>query len=135
MNTIRLIAMTVALSLATVASAQNGAEDSGIAPQPLDSALKEFAEKSGLQVIYVAKLAAGKNTSGAKANRSDTETLEQLLASTGLEYEFLNANTVTVQVAAEEEVASDLGNSRTRPILMAQNQTPAPQRRRTLYRR
>ena len=81
-------------------------DDSGIAPQGLDTALQEFAERSGLQVIYLADVAKGKRSQGAEADLSNQATLDQLLASTDLEYEFLNGNTVTLR-AADRQAQSD----------------------------
>lgn len=121
MNATRSIATILGLCLLGAAAiAQEPAEDAGIPAQPLNKALEQFADKSGLQIIYVAELAEGKNTAGARPNLTETETLDQLLASTGLEYEFLNANTVTVQAVHDE--AEDSGNSRPtpKPVMMAQ---------------
>lgn len=119
----RLIAILVAMIFSTAVIADdNDQDDSGIAPQALDTALEEFAERSGLQVIYLADVAKGKHSNGAEPDLSDQATLDQLLASTDLEYEFLNDNTVTLQTT-DERGASDSKNSRPTPMLMAQNQT------------
>lgn len=121
MRTTRIIATVLGLCLSAGAVAQEPMEDSGIPPQPLNKALEQFADKSGLQIIYVAELAHGKNTNGAKPNLSATETLDQLLASTGLQYEFLNADTVAVRPVADE--ADNQKNIRTvsGPIRVAQS--------------
>ena len=60
---------------------------------------------------------------------SNEETLTQLLVSTGLSYEFLNAQTVAIQGAAEEVEDSNSGKSQpaASQILMAQNETPPKQ--------
>ena len=128
MKATRLIAAiaTMIFSTAVIAQGTNNQEsidDSGIAPQALDTALEDFAERSGLQVIYLADVAKGKTSPGSEPDLSDQATLDQLLASTDLEYEFLNDNTVTLQVS-DERGASDSKNLETAtPILMAQNQT------------
>ena len=119
----RLIATLVALLLSSVALAEdknNNASiaDGGIAPQALDTALEEFAERSGLQVIYLADVAKGKQSPGAEPDLSYQATLDQLLSSTDLEYEFLNDNTVTLQAVAEEGGDSDSGNASPAPIPM-----------------
>ena len=121
----RLIATLAAMILSTAVIADdnyNNQDDSGIAPQALDTALEEFAERSGLQVIYLADVAKGKRSPGAEPDLSDQATLDQLLASTDLEYEFLNDNTVTLQ-ATDERGASDSKNLSAGPMLMAQSQT------------
>ena len=98
-------------------------DDGGIAPQALDGALEEFAERSGLQVIYLADVAKGKQSPGAEPDLSDQATLDQLLASTNLKYEFLNDNTVTLQTVADKGGDSESGNGSPAPILLAQNRT------------
>ena len=105
---------------------QETIDDSGIAPQALDTALEEFAERSGLQVIYLADVARGKQSPGAQPDLSDQATLDQLLASTDIEYEFLNDNTVTLQ-AIDERGASDSKNLGSTPVLVAQNRTSQAQ--------
>ncbi len=128
MKATRLIAVLAALAVSGTVFAQDNnnqetIDDSGIAPQALDTALEEFAERSGLQVIYLADVAKGKTSPGAEPDLSDQATLNQLLASTDLEYEFLNDKTVTLQ-ATDERGASDSKNLSPTPVLMAQNQTP-----------
>ena len=121
----RLIAALATMILSTAVTADDNninQDDSGIAPQALDTALEEFAERSGLQVIYLADVAKGKHSLGAEPDLSDQATLDQLLASTDLKYEFLNDNTVTLQ-ATNERGASDSKNLNPQSVLMAQNQT------------
>ena len=125
MKASRLIAALAALAMSGTVFAQDNnnqetIDDSGIAPQALDTALEEFAERSGLQVIYLADVAKGKRSPGAEPDLSDQATLDQLLASTDLVYEFLNDNTVTLQ-ATDQRGASDSGNASPAPILIAQN--------------
>ncbi len=109
MRIVRLVVTGVALLAGALAFAQEVAtidavdQVPGIAPQPLNEALEEFADKSGLQLIYVAAVAHGKKSKGAEPDLSNTATLNQLLASTDLEYEFLNDNTVTVQAISGKE--------------------------------
>lgn len=123
----RLIATVAALLICSIAladddgSSQVSIEEGGIAPQALDTALEEFAERSGLQVIYLAEIAKGKQSLGAQPDLSDQATLDQLLASTDLEYEFLNDDTVTLQAVADQGGASNSKNSNPAPMLMAQN--------------
>lgn len=81
----------------------------------------------------MAELAEGKDTHGAKPDLPNAETLDQLLANTGLEYEFLNDRTVTVHAAATEERGdSDSGNleaagATPMVMVMAQNRTTVQQ--------
>ena len=70
-----------------------------IAAQPLPSALAEFAQQTGLQLIYVSKDATGHASGGAAAGLSATAALTQLLDGTGLHFEFLNSRTVRIYAA------------------------------------
>jgi outer membrane receptor protein involved in Fe transport len=67
-----------------------------IAPQPLAAALSEFAHQTGLQLVYVSQIAAGRASKGAPAGLSATEALTQLLEGTGLSFQFLNTRTVRI---------------------------------------
>jgi outer membrane receptor protein involved in Fe transport len=67
-----------------------------IAPQPLPAALAEFAHQTGLQLVYVSKIAAKHDSKGVRAARSSSEALTQLLDGTQLRFEFLNARTVRI---------------------------------------
>lgn len=116
---------------AGVVFAQNP-DDWRIDPQPLDSALKEFAEVSGLQVIYLAEVANGVDSKGAEVAYSDEDTLTQLLAGTGLDYAFVNKRTVTISAAPVANPAdpnSGKPQAAPAPIKTAQTRTSAQQLR------
>jgi outer membrane receptor protein involved in Fe transport len=84
--------------------------DTGIVAQPLAAALKEFAARTGLQVVYGAELARGMSTNGAPAGLSVDGTLKALLQGTGLEFEFVAERTVAIREKGEKktvEVSSD----------------------------
>ncbi|MEJ0035214.1 MAG: STN domain-containing protein [Gammaproteobacteria bacterium] len=68
-----------------------------IEAQPLDVALRLFALRTGLQLVYLASLTRGLTTGGCEVNATPTEALTQLLAGTGLEFEFLNGHTVVIR--------------------------------------
>ncbi len=55
-----------------------------IPPQSLASALAEFAQQAGLQVIYVSRLAKTRTSKGARAGLAPTQALPALLEGTGL---------------------------------------------------
>jgi outer membrane receptor protein involved in Fe transport len=67
-----------------------------IAAQPLAQALGEFAEQTGLQLIYVSEIAATQASQGAPRGLAAPDGLRQLLAGTGLGFEFLNDRTVRI---------------------------------------
>jgi outer membrane receptor protein involved in Fe transport len=67
-----------------------------IAAQPLAQALGEFANQTGLQLIYVSEIAATQSSRGAPRGLAVPDALRQLLAGTGLGFEFLNNRTVRI---------------------------------------
>lgn len=72
-------------------------DQAGIAAQPLTTALTEFAERTGLQLVYSSDLTAGLATKGAAPGASVREALDQLLAGASLSYRFINERTVTIE--------------------------------------
>lgn len=83
------------------AAAQESAETAfTIAPQPLASALLRFAEQTGLEVLFDARLARGKTSPGAQGKLTPAAALAQLLAGTGLGYRYTSASAVTLQRSA-----------------------------------
>ena len=67
-----------------------------IAPQPLAQALGEFAAQTGLQVVYVSRIAATRVSTRAARGLPAPDALQRLLEGTGLRFEFLNARTVRI---------------------------------------
>ena len=123
------------LLLLTGAALAEGDAKGGIAPQPLTNALAEFAERSGLQLVYLTELTEGIETEGAEPTQIPEEALDQLLADTGLRYEFINDRTVSIEPKQTSSNANpeprSLGNSpaASASVLIAKNQTTAPQNR------
>src|SRR5262245_47734960 len=64
-----------------------------IAPQPLAQALTEFANQTGLQLVYVTDIAATQASKGAPRGLPPRDALVRLLEGTGLQSEFLNDRT------------------------------------------
>ena len=75
-----------------------------IAAQPLTQALSEFANQTGLQLIYVSEIAAKQASNGASRGLAAPDALRRLLAGTGLHFELLNDR--TVRIYAESSCAS-----------------------------
>jgi outer membrane receptor protein involved in Fe transport len=80
-----------------------------IPAQALAPALNAFAERSGLQLIYLSELARDRVTHGARRGMSLADALTQLLAGTGLEYEYLDARTVRIFAASHDRPADRSG--------------------------
>lgn len=100
-----------------------------IAAQPVGDALNQFAEQSGLQVVLYADDAEGIEVVAVAGEFNNASlALDTLLASTGLEYAFINERTIAV--AAAEHVRGEGGDSEagngwmagatSRPVMMAQ---------------
>ncbi len=97
-----------------------------IPAQPVGDALNQFAEQSGLQVVLYADDAEGVETPAVAGTFEDSHfVLDALLASTGLEYEFINERTVAVNAVADDtERSSDRGNRRTASSPTSTGQAP-----------
>jgi len=99
------ILLAAAAAICASPSAAATERDEGIAPQSLAAALNMFARQSGLKLIYASDLAAGKHSDGAPAGLSPTETLQRILAGTGLVARWLNDRTVSIGLQGEEAPA------------------------------
>jgi outer membrane receptor protein involved in Fe transport len=78
----------------------------GGASQSLGNALSEFAAQTGLQVVYVSEVAESLKVNPVPAGLPPNETLERLLAGTGLRFEFLNDHTVRIFADGARGVAA-----------------------------
>ncbi len=100
-----------------------------IAPQPLASALQSFSDQAGLQFAYVAILAEGVQSLGTTGSKPPREALDAVLADTGLQYRFLNEQTVAITPIKDSNEVSQRGKSGkaqpTSVTLIAQAQTSA----------
>lgn len=98
---VRWWCLFVALVGAAVVRAQvPGALTADIPGQPLASALTDYAQQTGLQLVYVSEIARGKSSKGAPAGLSNHAALTRLLEGTGLQFEFLNERSVRILAAA-----------------------------------
>ena len=103
-----------------------------IKSQTLASALREFSERTGLQIGYASNAVEGKTSHGVYGIDSPDIALQTLLADTGLEYRFINESTVVIQETAAvstQRGASDSKNSSRMPAVTAQNQSTSPRYR------
>lgn len=78
-----------------------------IPAMPLRQALKVFADRDHLQLVYVSQVTDGLRTEGAPSGLSQRATLERLLSGTGLQYRYINSNTVTVSKSGAHTTAAD----------------------------
>jgi iron complex outermembrane receptor protein len=90
------IALCSGVSGLVAAAPQAPAARTAIPSMPLKQALTEFAQREHLQLVYVSQIAEGVRTHGAPPGLSREATLRSLLRGTGLQFRFLNADTVTI---------------------------------------
>ena len=83
--------------LQAVADNDTAPASMAIETQPLSKALLAFSEKTGLQIGYASKLVAGKDSGDVENLDDPGQALDQLLAPTGLNYEFVNEKTVVIR--------------------------------------
>ncbi len=93
----RLIALVLALGVSPAWSAETTPREIVIEPQSLATALQAFSAQSGLQVGFESKLAQGLKTGGTRGARTPAEALDALLSGTGLEFRFVNDQTVVIR--------------------------------------
>lgn len=118
---VRLLASIALVSVAsgtTIASAQQEASYS-ISAGPLDTALTRFGATSGIQVLYNASLTKGLRSPGASGNLSPQAAIAQLLAGTGLTFNFTAPNAVTISGPSNGSVVSSGGATTLQPIIIA----------------
>jgi len=91
------LAVAVTSGANAMATPPNTPTNITIDAQPLATALQAFSEQSGLQVGFESQLAQGIQTQGTKGNQTPAQALSQLLKGTGLEYRFINDQTVVIR--------------------------------------
>lgn len=102
------------------AMAQPAAEATYSVPAgPLSQALAVFGRQAGLQVTYLAAIAAGKSSPGFSGAATPGQALARILGGTGLVFSFHNATTVAISLpAAGSAPAAGEGGLTLEPILV-----------------
>jgi len=101
-------AMLALLSTGGVAAAQESAKFN-IAPQPLASALNEFAVQSPWPILYTTQMTGGKTTAGVNGETNPELALNTLLAGTGLGYR-REGDTFLIVSASDPQSGSAAGD-------------------------
>jgi outer membrane receptor protein involved in Fe transport len=96
-----------------LAGVPEGALSASIDAQPLAEALAAFTQQSGLQLVYVSALADNRRSQPVAAGLSPTAALTQLLAGTGLRFEFLSDRTVRIFAVSPDAPENDSSAART----------------------
>ncbi len=102
MKGLRRLILGLCVLPAALALAETGSPSTpvtlNIAAQPLDRALNEFAQQTGLQLIFRADQVGAQLTSRPLAGKFEAEeALRLLLKDSGLAYRYLNERTIAVQ--------------------------------------
>jgi iron complex outermembrane recepter protein len=95
-----------------------------IASQPLETALRDLAQQSGIQIVVQAGATAGHSAPVLNGQYSSASALRVLLQGTGLTFRQLDEQTIEVQTAAPARLvrtAIQEPASGSTPLLMAQN--------------
>ena len=113
--------MRVALAATTLCLPVKGhCEEVRIPSEELGVALRELEKELDLELIFVAEDVRGIRTRGAKGNLTLAETLDRLLAGTGLTYHAIDRKTISI-VPARSAAHSDADNvPRTQPLTLEQ---------------
>jgi len=95
------VAAVVSLFLVSVASGGEALaairKPTQIEPQELGAALQQLAREYHFQIVYRDDVVGNLRTQGASGNLTPADALKQLLQGTGLSYQYLDENTVTVR--------------------------------------
>ncbi|MCP3960653.1 MAG: TonB-dependent receptor [bacterium] len=107
-----IVASAVLIALTSTTSANDGLAENPtraftIATQDLDSALKQYADQSSLQVFYPSELVEGLESVGVEGRLTAEQAMAELLTSTGLEYRFNGRDTIVVGDYAADEADTD----------------------------
>jgi iron complex outermembrane receptor protein len=83
--------------------AGNEASRIDMGPGPLQAALEQLADQAQLQILYDPALVRGLSTHGVNGAKTPSEALTQLLATTGITFEFTGEDAVALHTAARSD--------------------------------
>ena len=92
------------------AAAEPATITAAIPPQSLAHALEAFARQTGLQIVYVSGVVRDQKSHAVSAGLGAQEALKQLLAGTGLAFEYLTPH--SVRILGESATSKTLSKSR-----------------------
>jgi hemoglobin/transferrin/lactoferrin receptor protein len=96
---------------------QSTAQNFNIPSQPLNSALRQLARQSGLQLAFTTAIASGSKASAAVGNMTAEQALAKLLSGSGLAYRFTAENAVAITTGSAAGVdGEDL--TQLKPIIL-----------------
>lgn len=81
---------------AAASAADTEKQEFSIAAQPVPQALREYAQQSGVQVVFYSDVGKGLESTAVQGKFTRQEALQRLLLDTGLQSERINAKTVAI---------------------------------------
>lgn len=96
LSTLAAVIVVPTQTLAQATAQAPAARSFSIASQPLNAALRQFADQSGMQLAYRTTELNGLVSPGVSGALAPTEALGRLLAGTGVSYSMTAPNTVTL---------------------------------------
>jgi iron complex outermembrane recepter protein len=112
-----LIATVVAATLARADEPTEAHYSVKIPSQPLSAALQEFANQSGIQIIFFSKLTEGRNAPALYGDYTSRSALDTLLRGTRLVFRQINSKTIEVRQDVPLHRTSTSGTDRSAPPL------------------
>jgi outer-membrane receptor for ferric coprogen and ferric-rhodotorulic acid len=102
--------LLASLTVATPAIAQERAQAAtsfNVPRASVQEALRQFAEKTGLQIVYASELAKTGESGGVSGNLTPDAALARILTGTGLSFRYVNATTIVI--SAQGSAGADDG--------------------------
>ncbi|MGD9842605.1 MAG: TonB-dependent receptor [Steroidobacteraceae bacterium] len=96
-------ALVISSDAAAQSPNETGSYNFNISVEPLEDALNELAQQSGLQVLFSSRLVDRLSSPAVKGQLTAEEALRALLADTGLRFEFVNSHTITINLDQNRE--------------------------------
>jgi iron complex outermembrane recepter protein len=114
-----LTALLIGLPVSGAAAQTAATHTFNIPSQPLNRALRNLADQSGIQLAYRTSIASGAASPAVSGTMSTEQALSRLLSGSNLHYSFTGANTVTILAggSASGSVNSD-GSIQLAPIVI-----------------
>lgn len=100
-----------------------------IPSQPVASALRQYAQKTGEQIVFYSELGTGRESSKVEGRYTGEQALQQLLNDTGLKARRINPRTIAIGLLDNEPQARQtrqLAALEPLRVARAQQQTPPP---------
>lgn len=123
------LAVAISTAISTAAAAETAAiatQEFSIPAQPIASALRMYAEKTGEQIVFFSEVGSGRESSGIEGRFTSEEALQRLLSNTGLKARRINQRTISISLNTEAARNETLELAALEPMRLAQATPAAP---------